>query len=217
MFIFCIFGFIRYKGHLVGYGQLRTERKILTVYGIRKHRDPEIPHQRRKSTRIDSSSINVHAYSSAKEYDHKIFYELNDRVTVSMRDRFECESSKLLEKFEGYVTGKNSNITAITSFYQKDFDSNRLSLYRQMFLEQITLKDVEIKSLQDVVNYSKANRNLADVIPEFMKLIRLLLTIPASSCTAERSFSALRRLKNYLRSSMKANRLNHLSLTHVHS
>ena len=214
MFIFCIFGFIRYKGHLVGCGPLRTERKILTAYGIRTHRDPEIPHQRRKSTRIDSSSINAHAYSSAKEYDHKIFYEINDRVIVSMRDRFECESSKLLEKFEGYVTGKNSNMTAITSFYQKDFDSNRLSLHRQMFFEQITLKDVEI---QDFVNYSKANRNLADLIPEFMKLIRLLLTIPASSCTAETSFSALRRLKSYLRSVMKANRLNHLSITHVHS
>ena len=91
-----------------------------------------------------------------------------------MRDRFECETSKLLEKFEGYVTGENLNITAITSFYQKDFDFNRLSLHHQMFLDQITLKDVKIKSLQDVVNYLKANRNLADLIPEFMKLIRLL-------------------------------------------
>ena len=143
--------------------------------------------------------------ASAKEYYQKIFYELNDRPIVSMRDAFKCETSKLLEKFEGYVTAKNSNITAITSFYQKDFDSNRLALHRQMFLEQITLKDVKIKSLQDVINHLKANRNLADLIPEFMKLIRLLLTIPASSCTAERSFSALRRLKNYLRSSMKSN------------
>ena len=133
-----------------------------------------------------------------------------------MRDSFACETSKLLGKFEGYVTEKNSNITAITSFYQKDFDSNHLSLHRRMFLDRITLKDVKIKSLQDVVNYLKANRNLADLITESMKLIRLLLTIPASSCTAERSFSALRRLKNYLRSSMKANRLNHLSLIHVH-
>ena len=114
-----------------------------------------------------------------------------------MRDRLECETLKLSEKFEGYVTGKNSNITAITSFYQKHFDSNRLSLHRQMFPDQITLKDVEIKSLHHVVNNLKANRNLADLIPEFMKLIRLLLTIPPSSCTAERSFSALRRLKNY--------------------
>ena len=110
-----------------------------------------------------------------------------------MRDRFECETSKLLEKFEGYVTRKRE----IYQIYQRDFDSNRLSLRRQMFLDQITLKDVKIKSLQDVVNYLKANRNFADLIPEFMKLIRLLLTIPASSCTAERSFSALRRLKNY--------------------
>ena len=185
--------------------------------GIRTHRDPEIPHQRREPNRINSASNNAHAYSSAKEYDQKIFYVLNDRVIVSMRDRFECETSKLLEKFEGYVTGKNSNVTAITSFYQKDFDSNRLSLHRQMFLDQITLKDVKIKSLQDVVNYLNANRNLADLIPEFMKLIKLLLTIPASSCIAGISFSALRRLKNYLRSSMKANRLNHLSLILVHS
>ena len=71
------------------------ERKILTLYGIRTHRDPEIPYQRRKSTRIDSASIDAHAYSSAKEYDQKIFYELNDRVIVSMRDRFKCETSKL--------------------------------------------------------------------------------------------------------------------------
>ena len=99
--------------------------------GIRTHRDPEIPHQRRKSTRIDSASNNAHAYSSAKENDQKMFFVLNDRVIMSMRDRFEWETSKLLEKFEGYVTGKNSNITAITSFYQKDFDSNRLSLHRQ--------------------------------------------------------------------------------------
>ena len=91
--------------------------------GIRTHRDPEIPHQRRKSTRINSASNNAHAHSSAKEYDQKIFYVLNNRVIVSMRDRFECETSKLLEKLEGYVTGKN--IAAITPFYQKDCDSNR--------------------------------------------------------------------------------------------
>ena len=136
---------------------------------------------------------------------------------VSMKDAFACKTSKLLEKFEGYVTEKNSNIKAITSWYQKDFDSNRLSLHRRMFLDQITLKDVKIISLQDVANYLQVNGNLADLITESIKLLRLLLIIPASSCTAERSFCALRRLKNYIRSSMKANTLNHLSLIYVHS
>ena len=49
----------------------------------------------------------AHAYSSAKEYYQTMFYELNDRVIVSMRDVFECETSKLLEKFEGCVTENN--------------------------------------------------------------------------------------------------------------
>ena len=48
------------------------------------------------------------------------------------------------------------------------------------------------------------------------QLVRLLLTIPSSSAEAERSFSSLRRLKSYLRSRMKQNRLNHLSVLYVH-
>ena len=48
------------------------------------------------------------------------------------------------------------------------------------------------------------------------QLVRLLLTIPASSAEAERSFSSLRRLKSYLRTTMKQERLNHCTVLHVH-
>ena len=48
------------------------------------------------------------------------------------------------------------------------------------------------------------------------QLVHLLLTIPSSSAEAERSFSKLRRLKSYLRSRMKQNRLNNLSVLYVH-
>jgi len=47
-------------------------------------------------------------------------------------------------------------------------------------------------------------------------LIRLLLTIPVSSATAERSFAALRRLKTFTRSKMMASRLNNNAVHHVH-
>jgi len=40
------------------------------------------------------------------------------------------------------------------------------------------------------------------------QLIRLMLLWPVSSCAAERSFSALRRLKNWLQSTMTQQRLN---------
>ena len=46
-------------------------------------------------------------------------------------------------------------------------------------------------------------------------LVRLLLVVPASSAQAERSFSALRRLKTWLRASMTQTRLNSVAICPV--
>jgi hypothetical protein len=54
------------------------------------------------------------------------------------------------------------------------------------------------------------------MFPNVESLVRLLLVNPASSATAERSFSALRRLKTYLRASCGHLRLNNLAICHVH-
>ena len=54
------------------------------------------------------------------------------------------------------------------------------------------------------------------MLREVSRLLRIFLTVPMASATAERSFSALRRLKNYLRTTMSQKRLNHLILLHTH-
>ena len=54
------------------------------------------------------------------------------------------------------------------------------------------------------------------MFPNVESLVRLLLVNPASAATAERSFSGLRRLKTYLRSSCGQLRLNNLAICHVH-
>ena len=46
--------------------------------------------------------------------------------------------------------------------------------------------------------------------------LRLLATIPVSSCECERAVSVLRRLKTYLRSTMEQSKLNGLSLMSIH-
>ena len=51
---------------------------------------------------------------------------------------------------------------------------------------------------------------------EVHNLIRLFLTIPITSSTSERSFSTLRRLCNYMRSTMTEKRLNNCFFVHVH-
>ena len=49
-----------------------------------------------------------------------------------------------------------------------------------------------------------------------MEVMQLLLVMPATNATSERSFSALRRVKTYLRTTMTQQRLNHLMVLHVH-
>ena len=47
-------------------------------------------------------------------------------------------------------------------------------------------------------------------------LLRILCTLPVTSCSSERSFSALKRIKTHIRSSMINDRLTSLTLLHVH-
>ena len=51
---------------------------------------------------------------------------------------------------------------------------------------------------------------------EVQKLVKLLLVMPATNAVSERSFSAMKRIKSYLRSTMSNNRINHLMIMHVH-
>ena len=47
-------------------------------------------------------------------------------------------------------------------------------------------------------------------------MMKLILVMPATNAASERNFSALRRIKSYLRSTMSQVRLNHLMVLHVH-
>ncbi|XP_025421461.1 uncharacterized protein LOC112691430 [Sipha flava] len=54
--------------------------------------------------------------------------------------------------------------------------------------------------------------DLSDSLPQVTKLASLIVTIPATSAGAERSFSCLKRIKTHLRNSQSQNRLSDLSL-----
>ena len=55
-----------------------------------------------------------------------------------------------------------------------------------------------------------------DLYPAIYTIISILLTMPVSSATSERSFSAMRRVKSYLRSTIGDERLSNLLLMHIH-
>ena len=66
--------------------------------------------------------------------------------------------------------------------------------------------------------------NVSSLLPKIDKItfpnifvaFQILGTLPVTSCSCERSISVLRRLKTYLRNTMKEERLNSLALLRVH-
>lgn len=55
-----------------------------------------------------------------------------------------------------------------------------------------------------------------DFFPLISKLLQILITLPVTTATGERSFSSLRRLKNYLRNTTGQMRLNGLAVLNIH-
>ena len=75
---------------------------------------------------------------------------------------------------------------------------------------------VEDVVLADIVKFFK-NLSIRERqwLGEVQTLLQLVLIMPAPNATSERSFSGLRRIKTYLRSTMKQERLHSLMILHV--
>jgi len=72
---------------------------------------------------------------------------------------------------------------------------------------------MKISMICEILNVCVVGKQM---FKEFDTLLRLYLTIPVTTATAERAFSTLNRLKNALRTAMTQSRLNHCLLTHIY-
>lgn len=69
----------------------------------------------------------------------------------------------------------------------------------------------DVKQLHQYIT----ENNLKEIYPNIYIVIRILLTVPVSTASAERSFSKLKLIKNYLRSTMSQERLSALAVLSI--
>ena len=102
------------------------------------------------------------------------------------------------------------------SIYKEDFDFTVFERQVPVITDVIhqvfpTVKKVtRIRTVCDALTEHSYRQMLSEV----HKLLRLYLTLPVTSSTSERAFFTLRRLLNYLRSTMTEKRLNNCLLLH---
>ena len=76
-----------------------------------------------------------------------------------------------------------------------------------------TTMDLMLSLLASLTHYLMCHHNYC---PNINILLQIMCTLPVTSCSSERSFSALKQIKTSLRSSMGNERLTALTLLYIH-
>ena len=72
-----------------------------------------------------------------------------------------------------------------------------------------------VTSIHTICDAMDSNEVFKEMLPAIHKLLRLYLTVPITSATAERAFSAMKHVYTDLRSTMTDQRLNNCLLLHI--
>ena len=187
--------------------------------------EPQLPRRRRIPKRFDDGTSAGDFHSTPKEYYRQHYYEAIDTITTCITDRFDQPGYRIYSEVEQLLLKAckredfDSELKAVCLFYKDDFDPpllySQLHTFAVNFNEEGT-SNVSIFDIRDYfVSLSRAQRVL---LSQVSRLVQLMLIMPATNATmsSERLFSALRRVKNYPRTTMQQQRLNNLLVMHIH-
>ena len=184
--------------------------------------DPALPRKKRRQTRIDDHFYSDTTYNppTVEEMYRKIYYEAIDYAISTITDRFDQPDYEVYRNmqqvFMNALNGKpfSKEIDEVMKTFGDDL--NKIELEAQLqnlrcYSEEPVVNVHELVSF--LQNLSQSQKRF---MPQVVILSKLLLVMPATNAVSERSFSALKRVKTYLRSTTTNKRLNHLMLLHVH-
>ena len=110
----------------------------------------------------------------------------------------------------------DEELAFVCQHYTTDFNVDSLKVQLETFkcdFSALPGKSAAV-TLQDVITYVRSLSQKL-LLNEDVTLLMLILVMPATNAIREHSFSALRRVKAFLRTTMTEDCLNHLMVHHV--
>ena len=168
---------------------------------------------------------NVPSDNTSEYFKRSVSVPFLDHMIVSLDQRFKPETLNVYKGLSIIPSNllKQSTVTDKT-IWIKQFECFS-EIYKDDF-PNFSLLHSELDTWDEYWKTFKGNipENISDTLkaasfgalPNIFVALRILATLPVTSCECERSFSALRRLKDYTRSTMTSERLNGLALMYVH-
>ena len=145
----------------------------------------------------------------------KNYYEIIDGITMQIDLRFKSFSNLSFFHLISY-----ENFNEYKENFPEDIFKKLKTIYGNLF-DYVSLKnelsvlymssDMSGKPVYELFHFM-FSKKLQSGFCELYKLIKLILTLPATTASVERSFSALKRIHTYKRATQTQERLNRLSL-----
>ena len=149
------------------------------------------------------------------ELDYKVslYYPILDCFLAELKQRFTDKNQEIMIAI--HACQPTSNKFLEMDELQPIIDTYSLNhnyLISETAIAKRVLKDKQLEDISDVVTELVP---LKEAFPCLLELLQISMTISVSTAKCERSFSVLKRVKSYLRSTMSEKRLNDMAILSI--
>lgn len=185
----------------------------------------EMKHKRHRVVKkfFDEIASDHRIEDPVKAFEVKVFNASLDVVINQIENRF--SGLNTIAQLFSFLTPHNlcklsneeirENARAIVNKYPSDISDNleeQVISFKSLLSKEIAQK----KSVKEIASLLiEENSCLSSCLPDLTTVLQLYLTLPVTVATAERSFSKLKLIKSYLRSTMCQMRLSDLAVLSI--
>lgn len=158
-------------------------------------------------------------HSTVEEYYRRaIILPLLDHILQQMRERFsksQIVASRLLHLIPSVLCAvEEVHLDDVVETYKEDLPNHAL-VTSEIWRWRTKWNKEDVKDQPSTLQSALLNCD-PDYFPNIHTLLRIVCTLPVTSCENERANSVLKNLKTYLRNSMGEERMSALALMKIH-
>lgn len=178
---------------------------------VQSHRVRE--HPRRYNDGFIYTTTGSRGAGIQSDYKVTLYYPILDCFLAELKQHFTDKNQEIMKAIHACQPISN-NFLDMTELQPiaDTYGLNHDYLISETMIAKRVLKDKELEDISDVVVELIP---LKEAFPCLLQLLQISMTISVSTAKCERSFSTLKRIKSYLRSTMSEQRLNDMAILSI--